>query len=805
MSATGLFGNESCYIDYSVDTLFTNIATLDTTTPSITLPQTYNAWTGAAGISSLTIKIGSSEDCTCYFNELRLWGAPVTPQPTLPTTIPSKTPTAVPSDTSSGPTSPPTQSSNPPTLSPTAPTAQTSTPSKAPIYYTTIWFDDMSTNNAGWGSSSSEWTLFGESFEGCFTGTCCLTIGGSGSDEWVVRSTDISSYSSIRLQLDISTYLLYYDSSCRVYYSYTSKQRSTKIKIHESNPISNNDRYYYPDTIIDFPSSPSSDTIWIWLWSDCPSNPSDEGCFWDNVYLKGILKPPTANPTTNPTNAPSTLATNAPTPSTNDPTTAPTSTPSIPSADPSAAPTSPSLHPSAAPTKTPTAQRLTPTKAPTYYFSCGTGDTTYCYNRSLTPIAGESVSDSILIQHVDVDMSYSGWIYIYSVELLGVVHCKRLIIDFSYERIYYFMGAHISVVYGTTTLTCGHSMSCDNQYQCISNYSIGSQINAGNTITITVNRPPRSGKCNSWGINAILNVTCNDELATAPTLIPTAVTLSPSKRPSAPLTTLDPTTTLTPSRSPEVPSYSPTLHPSASPILHPSVAPSKSRSNTLTITTDHPTNNPTLVPSASFIELEVTDAGVYSTRAETTNAEDIPSQNAQQNDSILIIALSGVGVIILIILILSIMHVCSYAANQNMMKKTEQIQLPEIQNERPNVPRVRSVSEKGDVTDVSSDEEEDRSIEEMYDNEGGTKGGNMDKVNDKSTEEMYDNEGGTKGGNMDKVNDKSTEEMYDNEGGTKGGNMDKVDDNTAGYTQGDAVVNAELVMQGSAKVTIGDE
>eukprot|EP01083_Nonionella_stella_P095798 269058_1 len=327
MSATGLFGNESCYIDYSVDTLFTNIATLDTTTPSITLPQTYNAWTGAAGISSLTIKIGSSEDCTCYFNELRLWGAPVTPQPTLPTTIPSKTPTAVPSDTSSGPTSPPTQSSNPPTLSPTAPTAQTSTPSKAPIYYTTIWFDDMSTNNAGWGSSSSEWTLFGESFEGCFTGTCCLTIGGSGSDEWVVRSTDISSYSSIRLQLDISTYLLYYDSSCRVYYSYTSKQRSTKIKIHESNPISNNDRYYYPDTIIDFPSSPSSDTIWIWLYSSSPTNPGNEYCVWDDAYLKGT--PHTAStpqPSPNPTKRPTPHPINQPTPN---PTKRPTPNPTL--------------------------------------------------------------------------------------------------------------------------------------------------------------------------------------------------------------------------------------------------------------------------------------------------------------------------------------------------------------------------------------------------------------------------------------------------------------------------------------------
>eukprot|EP01084_Bolivina_argentea_P003016 5635_1 len=151
MSATGLNGQESCYIAYSVDdTIFTNIQILNTATPSITVPQTYDTWTGgaAAGISSLTIKIGSTRwGADCHFNELRLWGTPVTPQPTLPTTIPTKTPTAVPSATPSrtpsnvpsgtpthAPSSAPSRTpSNAPTDAPTnAPSSAPSDPSKSP-------------------------------------------------------------------------------------------------------------------------------------------------------------------------------------------------------------------------------------------------------------------------------------------------------------------------------------------------------------------------------------------------------------------------------------------------------------------------------------------------------------------------------------------------------------------------------------------------------------------------------------------------------------------------------------------------
>eukprot|EP01083_Nonionella_stella_P130747 396897_1 len=189
---------------------------------------------------------------------------------------------------------------------------------------------------------------------------------------------------------------------------------------------------------------------------------------------------------------------------------------------------------------TPTAQTSTPTKAPSLFYACGSDSYTRCYDHTLTPIAGHDVSDGIVIQQGYVRAQTT---YIYNVELLGSVDCVRPTIDFSFERIdNYYSSEYLSVIYGSTTLaTCGTTNSCNNQLQCISDYSIGSQITTGNTITITVIRPINvHAGCtawHSWAINAVLNITCNDEPPTvAPTLIPTVITSSPTKRPSAPPT-----------------------------------------------------------------------------------------------------------------------------------------------------------------------------------------------------------------------------------------------------------------------------
>eukprot|EP01083_Nonionella_stella_P097330 273571_1 len=158
----------------------------------------------------------------------------------------------------------------------------------------------MSTNNGGW--SYSPYTMFGFSSGGCLSDTCCVTNGGAGTDEWAVRATDISSYGHIRLRIHISTYLLYAGSTCNIYYSFSSGDSSDKILIKTIDPPDNtgDSRYWYPNTIIDFPYSPSSKMIWIWLYSDSPSPTQTDFCIWDDVYLQGT-PPPTPQPTAEPT------------------------------------------------------------------------------------------------------------------------------------------------------------------------------------------------------------------------------------------------------------------------------------------------------------------------------------------------------------------------------------------------------------------------------------------------------------------------------------------------------------------------
>eukprot|EP01083_Nonionella_stella_P105399 303142_1 len=177
--------------------------------------------------------------------------------------------------------------------------------------YTTIWYDDM-TNNAGWSVRSSH-TEFDFASGGCKSGTCCVTNGGNGDDEWALRSTDISSYSYIRLHIHISTYRLYADSTCNIYYSYSSSSSASKILIKQIDPpddTTGSSRYWYPDTVIDFPYSPSSNTIWIWLYSNSPSSTDYMWCVWDDVYLQAM--PNTAQPTPLPTVKPSKSPTESP-------------------------------------------------------------------------------------------------------------------------------------------------------------------------------------------------------------------------------------------------------------------------------------------------------------------------------------------------------------------------------------------------------------------------------------------------------------------------------------------------------------
>eukprot|EP01083_Nonionella_stella_P215302 774989_1 len=227
--------------------------------------------------------------------------------------------------------------------------------------YNTIWFDDMKTNNAGWTRSSSSYTTFGFDTNGrCadYGQFCCITNGGWGVDEWVRRSTDISSYGYIRLKLHIATYLLYIGSTCNIYYSYASDDSSDKIEIKVIDPPDNTGgapTYYFPDTVVDFPYSPSSNTIWIWFYSDSSSSAQSEYCVWSDVYLQGtavgsLTSAPQPSP--NPTKRPSPNPIKRPTPN---PTKKPNPNPTNrPSPNPTPKPTSkPTQKPTPNPTTTP--------------------------------------------------------------------------------------------------------------------------------------------------------------------------------------------------------------------------------------------------------------------------------------------------------------------------------------------------------------------------------------------------------------------------------------------------------------------
>eukprot|EP01083_Nonionella_stella_P083830 231847_1 len=160
---------------------------------------------------------------------------------------------------------------------------------------------------------------------------------------WVGKWTNISMYSALQLQVDISGYDLesYQDNGCLIYWQFSGFDwilYGTQYPDGVSK-----------DVIIDIPLNDSYTCIAIDLQI---LGDGDDICYFDNAILRGILR--TSNPTDVPTSRP-TLSTADPT--TNRPTDVPTSRPTLsttnhPSNHPSTLPTinHPSNHPSTDPT-----------------------------------------------------------------------------------------------------------------------------------------------------------------------------------------------------------------------------------------------------------------------------------------------------------------------------------------------------------------------------------------------------------------------------------------------------------------------
>eukprot|EP01083_Nonionella_stella_P286134 973853_1 len=222
--------------------------------------------------------------------------------------------------------------------------------------YQNIWYDMMNTGT-GWSISSSSHVWFNYDSPGCHTNTCLKTEGSSGVNHYAVRSTNVAAYSSLQLQYGVSTDDLEAGKTCTVYYAYNSQSNKQVLKAIDPPDI---DRNYYWNQVVDLPSASSATTVWVWLETTTNGNTasSTDMCYWDNVYLRGILTPV---PAKIPTRGPAPTPKPTPKPTTKNPTPNPTKRPTTKQPSPN-----PTKRPTPNPTKRPTVKPTTnPTKRPT--------------------------------------------------------------------------------------------------------------------------------------------------------------------------------------------------------------------------------------------------------------------------------------------------------------------------------------------------------------------------------------------------------------------------------------------------------
>eukprot|EP01083_Nonionella_stella_P043546 117491_1 len=415
IKAMELSGIESCYIHYSVDgSNFNPIETITKDSGYIeAIAQTYDSWTDAAGVTSLTIRFGCSKSgAVCTFNEFRLSGTTASPSkyptgspskdPTVspsihPTVSPSKYPTASPS--TSNPTSPSATPSrhpsafpsNHPSITPSIdPTAYPTNPSVHPtvspsMHPTTVTtyptYAPTPPPSCGGSQVCSETTLqpVHDSYETAYIGKKGYGFNARNID-YVFTFTIIGDTPCIRPRLRvlwqrIPNYLTAYvngvradscsssSSSCGSYY-YCIGDSYTGYNIDSSSTP------YYAGT----------------QWTILLDHSADRACSLSGSYVHlavevqlrcyGWTPAPTASPTLptlnpsatptitslDPTNAPSFAPTSQSVPPTN----APSSAPTVSTENPTLAPSqSPTLAPSNVPTFAPTdAPSSTPTLAP---------------------------------------------------------------------------------------------------------------------------------------------------------------------------------------------------------------------------------------------------------------------------------------------------------------------------------------------------------------------------------------------------------------------------------------------------------
>eukprot|EP01084_Bolivina_argentea_P033213 61462_1 len=193
--------------------------------------------------------------------------------------------------------------------------------------YVTIWDDNMNQNNGNWeGHSDHDFSFTSTE---CFNNKCAVVRGAtSGQAGWIAKSTDVTPYSSVQLQIDLNAVTLETNEGdrCIIYYQFNDLGNDVWYKT--GNDYGNGRQ----QVTVDFDRYGASNILRIALEIDADAD-NDE-CYWDNAILSGILYPtaaptaaPTPSPTSNPTTVPTKYPTNGPTQTTDDPTTQPSETP----------------------------------------------------------------------------------------------------------------------------------------------------------------------------------------------------------------------------------------------------------------------------------------------------------------------------------------------------------------------------------------------------------------------------------------------------------------------------------------------
>eukprot|EP01084_Bolivina_argentea_P097639 175514_1 len=217
--------------------------------------------------------------------------------------------------------------------------------------YTTIWMDTMEAN-ANWNYSGTVSWVKSSSYGQCATNPCHYTHDNS----WISRETDVSMYSSLRVNYTSGSQQLEVEKQCRLYYSYTNHTLTSRKLIHFNQGMGDVWTFFGKNVVI-LPDASTANTAWLWFetWGG-----GSDYCYWDDVSLEGIIMPstsafPSIDPTVAPSNDPTAVPSRNPT---NHPTVAPTNEPTmIPSGKPTSIPTARTL--------LPTTQTQPPTRDPT--------------------------------------------------------------------------------------------------------------------------------------------------------------------------------------------------------------------------------------------------------------------------------------------------------------------------------------------------------------------------------------------------------------------------------------------------------